>query len=104
MKLTIKSIDSHGRSDKRTTQTEWHVSGDIDGTAVEFSYLDAGNNAEYDLEVDFSMTKGKGKGYEGVLLRWIAEDESRLVDLKAGGSVDLRNADPKPPQHPGFRR
>jgi hypothetical protein len=96
MKLNIKTIHYHGRTDKRTTQTEWHVTGDIDGDPVEFCYLDCGNNAEYDRESGLSMTAGKQKKYEQALLDWIEGVGGRiLMDLKSGEIVDLRRPAPE---------
>jgi len=107
MKLNVKTIHYHGRTDKMTTQTEWHVTGDIDGDPVDFHYLDAGNNAEYDTEAGLSMTMAKQKKYGRALLDWIERDESVLMDLRPGASVELRKPPPSGPKsqrNPGGSR
>ncbi|MCE9508130.1 MAG: hypothetical protein K8R48_07450 [Alphaproteobacteria bacterium] len=104
MKLNVKTIHYHGRTDKITTQTEWHVTGDIDGDPVAFRYLDVGNNAEYDTEAGLSMTMEKQRKYGRALLDWIERDESVLMDLKPGSSVELRkpsSSGPESKRNPG---
>jgi hypothetical protein len=89
MKLNIKYARTYG-SDRMTSQSEWHIAGNIDGSPVKIFYLDSGNNAEHDRKTELSVTT-KNPKHEVALLDWIDRkgEDVFMEILKLGVSVSI---------------
>jgi len=88
MKLNIKDIYQHD-SDRGTTQTLHYIYGDIDGDPIQFTYIDGGNNAEYEEDLMINDINQQKK-YLMILFN-LSDEEGWSVfeDLKVGDIIEL---------------
>lgn len=90
MKFTIDRISAeHSCTQQRF---EWYIEGDIDGRPVSMTYLDSGNNAQYDTSTVLNIDASNDRDQEAIE-NWF--DESLLSDLGKGSVIDL--PEPKAP-------